>query len=96
MLDDLAEVRRITLEYLKPWRVSVYLFGSQARGNVTELSDIDIALLPKGSVPVDWLSGLRERIEESRILRFVDVLDLRTAGSTLKQRIQKEGILWRD
>jgi len=28
--NDLLEVRRIVLEYLKPWRVKVYLFGSQA------------------------------------------------------------------
>ena len=58
-MDDLNEVRKIVLQYLKPWRVKVFLFGSQARGCATELSDVDLALLPEESVPVDWLSGLR-------------------------------------
>jgi len=96
MQDDLAEVRRIVLEYLQPWRVKVYLFGSQARGDASELSDIDIALLSESSVPVDWLSGLRERLEESMVIRFVDVLDLSNAGAKLKYRIKKEGVLWND
>jgi len=94
--NDLLEVRRIVLEYLKPWRVKVYLFGSQVRGDASELSDIDIALLPESSVPVDWLSGLRERLEESMVIRFVDVLDLSNAGAKLKYRIRKEGVLWND
>jgi len=94
--DELAEVRRIVLEYLTPWRVRVYLFGSQARGAATDLSDIDIALLPEGPVPVDWLSGLRERLEESLVLRCVDVLDLRTVEPKLKHRIQTEGVPWND
>jgi len=94
--NDLAEVRQIVLEYLKPWRVRVYLFGSQARGDAGKLSDIDIALLPEGPVPVDWLSGLRERLEESLVIRYVDVLDLRTAEPELKHRIWKEGVLWND
>lgn len=96
MEDELAEVRRIGLEYLTPWRVRVYLFGSQARGAVTDLSDIDIALLAEGPVPVDWLSGLRERLEESLVLRCVDVLDLRAAEPQLKHRIQTEGVAWND
>jgi len=45
-----------------------------------ELSDIDIALLSESSVPVDWLSGLRERLEESMVIRFVDVLVYPVAG----------------
>ncbi|PIP03124.1 MAG: nucleotidyltransferase domain-containing protein [Zetaproteobacteria bacterium CG12_big_fil_rev_8_21_14_0_65_54_13] len=94
--DELSEVRRIVLEYLRPWRVRVYLFGSQARGDVTDLSDIDIALLPEGPVPVDWLSGLRERLEESLVLRHVDVVDLRTAGSELSHKIREEGVAWSD
>jgi len=94
--DDLGEVRRIVLEYLRPWRVRVYLFGSQARGGATDLSDIDIALLPEGPVPVDWLSGLRERLEESLVLRHVDVVDLRTAGPELSHKIREEGVAWSD
>jgi predicted nucleotidyltransferase len=95
-LDDLGEVRRIVLEYLRHWRVRIYLFGSQARGDVTDHSDIDIALLPEGPVPVDWLSGLRERLEESLVLRHVDVVDLRTAGPELSQKIREEGVAWSD
>ena len=95
-LDELAEVRRIVLDYLKPWSVKVYLFGSRARGDATKASDIDIALLPEGDVPADWLSGLRERLEESHVVRSVDLLDLRTASPKLRRRVLEEGCAWSD
>lgn len=93
---DLEEVRRIVLDYLKPWHVKVWLFGSQARGEATHLSDIDIALLPEEPVPEDWLAGLRERLAESLVVREVDVLDLRNAGPDLQRRVEQEGVLWSD
>ena len=93
---DLKEVRNIVLQYLKPWRVKVFLFGSQARGCATELSDIDLALLPEETVPVDWLSGLRDRLDDSLILCDVDLVDLTQASAKLKEKIEAEGIPWND
>jgi len=50
--DALAEVRHLVLEYLRPWQVRVWLFGSRARGDASPGSDIDIALLPEEETSV--------------------------------------------
>ncbi len=44
---DLSEARRIVLELLTPYSVSVYLFGSRANGTMTRNSDIDVTVLSK-------------------------------------------------
>ncbi len=93
----LAEVRYLVLEYLRPWRVRVWLFGSRARGDASPGSDIDIALLPEEeTLPVDWLAGLRELLEESHVPCRVDVVDLREADPGLRRVVEREGILWSD
>ncbi|MBF0282809.1 MAG: nucleotidyltransferase domain-containing protein [Zetaproteobacteria bacterium] len=92
----MEEARRLVLSYLKPWKVEVYLFGSYARGDASKVSDIDLALMPKEEVPVDWLSGLHEYLDDSLITCEVDLIDLRQASERLKAKVQKEGVLWRD
>ena len=93
--DDLAEVRRLVLGYLRPWCVKVWLFGSRARGDASPGSDIDIALLPEEEgLPADWLAGLRELLEESHVPWHVDVVNLREADQGLRQAVEQEGILW--
>lgn len=93
--DNLAEVRRLVLDYLRPWRVKVWLFGSRARGDASSRSDIDIALLPEEeTLPVDWLAGLRELLEESHVPWQVDVVNLAEADPEFRQAVEREGILW--
>ena len=93
--DDLAEVRRLVLEYLRPWHVKVWLFGSRARGDAGARSDIDIALLPEEEgMPADWLAGLRELLEESHVPWHVDVVNLSEAAPELRRVVEREGILW--
>ena len=95
--DELAEVRRLVPDYLRPWRVRVWLFGSRARGDAVRGSDVDIAVLPEErELPVDWLAGLREALEESHVPWRVDVVDLREADATLKKVVEREGVLWSD
>mgnify|MGYP000956557417 CR=1 FL=1 len=95
-MDNLEQARKVAMRYLRPWQVKVYLFGSQARGDATSLSDIDLALMPEEEVPVDWLSGLRECLENSTITCNVDVIDLSQASENLKAKVLKEGVLWSD
>lgn len=70
----------------------IYLFGSRARGDASEYSDIDIAI--KGSKPLkNTLASVRFAIEESQIPYKVDLVDLSLAPY-LESVIQKEGIAW--
>jgi predicted nucleotidyltransferase len=92
----LNEVRQIVRETLKNGTVTVYLFGSWARGNPTSLSDIDIAIKAHTTLPPGSLARLRERLEESHVPYRVDVVDLDYVNPTFKQRINQEGIQWKD
>jgi len=44
---DIAEARRIVLDKLAPYSVSVFLFGSRANGTMSKVSDIDICCIAK-------------------------------------------------
>lgn len=93
---DLAEARRLVLDYPRPWRV-IWLFGSRARGDAGARSDIDIAVLPEEEdLPADWLAGLREILEESHVPWQVDVVDLSETAPELRRAVEREGIPWHD
>ncbi len=93
---DLETARKIVLENLTDYRVKVWLFGSQATGSARLYSDIDIAILPLQPLPVRTLSDVRELLEESDIVRNVDVVDLSETDESFLQRVESEGILWKE
>lgn len=87
-----------TIEELKHFLLTlfphekIYLFGSRARGDASEYSDIDIAI--KGDRPLrNALAKARFAIEESQIPYKVDLIDL-SQTSYLEKDIEKEGIVW--
>jgi len=93
---DLSETRRIVLEFLAPYDVAVYLFGSRANGTMTRNSDIDVAVLSKESLPAGLLSRIREKLEDSQIIYNVDFLDLSEVSQEFKDKVIREGIIWKD
>jgi len=93
---DLDTTREIVLEHLKNYRVRVYLFGSQATGKARPYSDIDVAILPLQPLPISMFSEIHEELEESDIVRTVDVVDLAEADENFRQRVEKEGVIWKD
>jgi predicted nucleotidyltransferase len=70
----------------------IYLFGSWARGNAEERSDIDIAIL--GDQELDWMTFLKikEKIEDIPTLRKIDVVDLRAVGRQFREEVLRHGI----
>jgi predicted nucleotidyltransferase len=93
---DLETVKIIVLGQLKAYKAKVYLFGSQATGKARLYSDIDIAILPLQPLPILALSEIREKLEESDIVRQVDVLDLTETDDIFRRRVEKEGVLWKE
>jgi predicted nucleotidyltransferase len=90
----LADVRRIVQEVLADRAASVYLFGSWARGEVTSVSDIDLAIEPHAPLPPGTLAQLRERLEESHVPYRVDVVELTDVDPAFRRRVLEEGVLW--
>ena len=72
----------------------VYLFGSRARQEHDEGADIDLALDNQQAIDLRTLYKIKNRIEESTIPVFVDLVDIHSADETIKKEIKNEGILW--
>ena len=78
-------------EILKGYEVKLaYLYGSYSRGEVTDLSDIDIAIL--------FEPGAEKRVEPLRMdltellgEEAIDIVDLEKAPPRLKYNVTKDG-----
>ncbi len=70
---------------------AIYLFGSRARGDNRERSDIDIAVLCPRATKKDWLSILNI-VENADTLLMIDCirLDEELTTSPLYQQIAKD------
>jgi predicted nucleotidyltransferase len=96
LIYDLDATRKIVLARLRDYRARVYLFGSQATGKARVYSDIDVAVLPLQKLPISLFSEIHEELEESDIVRTVDVVDLTEADESFRQRVEREGIIWKE
>jgi uncharacterized protein len=92
----IGELRRMVLEALGAHQAAVWLFGSCARGEVFQHSDIDIAILPRDELPIGFFTELEADIEDSTIPYNVDLVDLRHADPALVDEVRREGVKWRD
>ncbi|WP_444685425.1 nucleotidyltransferase family protein [Alkalicoccus luteus] len=89
-------LRSIIENQLSGENVRVYLFGSWARKQEKHSSDIDIAVESVDPIsPAVW-NSLLDEIEESAIPYKVDVVDLDTTNAVFKERVKKEGVIWKD
>jgi len=94
--EAVEELRRIVLAALGEHDAAVWLFGSCARGEPRQHSDIDIAILPRDQLPSGFFGELEADIEESTIPYDVDLVDLRQADPALVDEVRREGVKWRD
>jgi predicted nucleotidyltransferase len=93
---DLALAKQIVLSALRPYHAQVYLFGSQATNRATPLSDIDIAVESAVPFPSGVMAALREALEESNVVRQVDLIDLAEVSPAFRERVRQEAIAWTD
>jgi uncharacterized protein len=91
----IEELRQMVLGALGDHDAEVWLFGSCARGEALQHSDIDIAILPRDELPSGFFSNLADRAEESSIPYDVDIVDLRRAAPTLIDEVRREGVKWK-
>jgi uncharacterized protein len=92
----IEELRRMVLTALGEHDAAAWLFGSCARGEVRQHSDIDIAILPRDAFPSGFFGELEADIEESTIPYDVDLVDLRQADPALVDEVRREGVKCRD
>jgi uncharacterized protein len=71
----------------------VWLFGSRARGDQFERSDIDLAIEAPDMEPHDWLRISLDFAEEAPTLLLIDLVRLEEAPAHLREQIQNEGMI---
>ncbi len=73
--------------------VTVILFGSRAREDYLETSDMDVGILPNKEMNKGKITLFRERLENSNIPYKVDVVDLSQASKEFTDQVLKEGVV---
>jgi uncharacterized protein len=91
----IEKLRRRVLAALGEHDAEVWLFGSCARGEPLQHSDIDVAILPRDELPSAFFSDLAESVEESSIPYDIDIVDLRRAAPSLIDEVRREGVKWK-
>jgi predicted nucleotidyltransferase len=71
----------------------VWLFGSRARGDHFERSDIDLAIEAPGMDRYDWLKLSLDFEEEAPTLLGIDLVRMEEAPEHLREQILEEGIV---
>jgi predicted nucleotidyltransferase len=94
-LRAIEELKRMVLEALGDRDAEVWLFGSCARDEVMQHSDIDIGILPHDDLRPGFFAMLEATIDDSTVPYDVDLVDLRTAAPGLLDEIRVEGIKWK-
>ncbi|MBI3784232.1 MAG: nucleotidyltransferase domain-containing protein [Deltaproteobacteria bacterium] len=74
----------------RPHVTRVWLFGSRARGDARERSDIDLAIEAPDADRREWLELCR-MVEEADTLLPIDVVRLEEAPESLRQQVRAEG-----
>jgi predicted nucleotidyltransferase len=70
----------------------ILLFGSRARGDHDERSDIDLAVACPGADDADW-ARIWLIVDDAPTLLAVDLVRLEHAGHALRQQIKPEGLV---
>ncbi|WP_321429912.1 nucleotidyltransferase domain-containing protein [uncultured Methanolobus sp.] len=92
---SIQKVKAAVLQAFENDDVSIFLFGSRARGNAHSTSDIDIGVLPSGCFDRKKITALRAELEEMNIPYTVDLVDLSTVTEDFRQQVLNEGEIWK-
>ena len=96
-LDRMSRYKDILLTIIHTYlpQAKVYLFGSRARKDHREGSDIDVALDADTVIDEKTMFNISDAIEESLIPVFVDLLDYHLISDDMKQEIKRDGVQWK-
>ncbi len=76
-------------------RAKVYLFGSRARGDFEQTSDIDIAIDAGNAISIVEKGQILSMIDALNVPQKTDLVDFHRAPDALKKSILEEGVLWK-
>lgn len=81
------------IEYVRraiPDLIALYRFGSQAKGEARQSSDVDLAVLARDPIPNPRRFELAQELAV-QLHRDVDLVDLRTASAVMRMQVISTG-----
>jgi len=92
----IEKLKKLTLAMLKGERVKVILFGSRARRDHRRTSDVDIGLIPYGTLDKKKMVLLKDKVEELNIPYKVEIVDFSQVSVNFKKEAMKGAVIWKD
>ena len=88
-------LKSLIFDIFRDEKVTIILFGSRAKGNFYDNSDIDIAILPKNGYDKRKLTLTREKLEGLNIPYKVEIVDLSDVSESFKKNVLDSGKIWK-
>ncbi|HYD50213.1 MAG TPA: nucleotidyltransferase domain-containing protein [Terriglobales bacterium] len=76
----------------KPQVARVWLFGSRARGDARERSDVDLAVEAPAADMRQWLE-VCDLVDDADTLLPIDLIRMEEAPQALQQQVHAEGVI---
>lgn len=94
--NPIEKLKEVFLRFLKDEDVKVVLFGSRARGEFVNTSDVDVGIIMGKGADRKKLILLREYIDRLNIPYKVEIVDFSTVSDEFKRMALKEAVIWKD
>jgi predicted nucleotidyltransferase len=97
MINNTEKYKYIILPIITKYlpNAKVILYGSRARKDAKEGSDIDIALDAHKKIDGLTMSMINGDLEESNLPICFDVVDFKAVSQHMQEEILKDGIVWK-
>jgi predicted nucleotidyltransferase len=95
MNNHLKQLEEAVTRFLKNEDVKIVLFGSRARGDFVNTSDVDVGIIPGETFDRRKLTLLHEYIDKLNIPFKVEIVDLSMVSEDFKQLTLKEAVVWK-
>lgn len=92
----LQSLKEKIVSFLKDENVKIILFGSRARKENNNFSDVDIGIIPYGKVDKSKITLLKEEMENLNIPYRVEIVDFSETSENFKKEAMKDIIVWKD
>lgn len=93
--DYIEQTKIIVLRRINDKNISVFLFGSRAKGSNKWHADIDIGFLSEKEIDPRLLRKISDDLEESRVPFHVDLVDFSKVQDRFKKAAMKEVVWWK-
>lgn len=85
-------VTQLAIHPLRKLGAKVYVFGSRARGDSKELSDLDLLYETDEPIALSQIAQIKFDLEESDLPIKVDIVDVRDLPSSFLSDVMKERV----